>query len=65
MPFLLGVEHRSDGTTRLEYDIGPTQRVQLLTLTAAYQSTLDVPADRLLAPTLTEVRPPANRRNRR
>jgi hypothetical protein len=56
MAFLLGVEHRSDGTTRLEYDISPTQRVQVLTLTSAEQ---------LLAPTLTEIRPPANRRRAR
>jgi hypothetical protein len=65
MPFLLGVEHRSDGTTRLEYDISPTQRVQVLTLTSAFHMTLDVPAEQLLAPTLTEIRPPANRRRAR
>lgn len=62
MPFLLGIEHRDDGTTRLEYDLSPTQRVQVLTLTQSFQTTLDVPAEKLLAPTLREVRPPANRR---
>lgn len=64
MPFLLDVEHRPDGLTRLQYDDGPTRRVQVLTFTAAAGTTLDVPADQLLAATLSEVRPPDRRRSR-
>lgn len=62
MPFLLSIEHRPDGLTHLQYDDGPTRRVQLLTLTAAANATLDVPAGQLLAPTLSETRPPDRRR---
>lgn len=62
MPFLLGIEHRSDGLTHLQYDDGPARRVQVLTLTANATATLDVPAEQLLAPTLSEVRPPDRRR---
>lgn len=65
MPFLLGIDHNSDGTTRFTYDDGPTRRVQVLSLTTAYQEVLNVPPDQLLKSTLTAVRPPENRRNRR
>lgn len=65
MPFLLGISHNSDGTTRFTFDDGPTRRVQVLSLTTAYQEVLNVPADQLLRSTLTEVRPPENRRNGR
>lgn len=65
MPFLLSVDHKPDGTTHLQYDDGPDRRVQVVTLTSAFHETLTVPADLLLAPTLTQVRPPANRRGKR
>lgn len=65
MPFLLDISHNSDGTTRFIFDDGPTRRVQVLALTTAYQEVLNVPADQLLRSTLTQVRPPENRRNGR
>lgn len=65
MPFLLSVEHRADGLTHLQYDDGPTRRVQVLTLTAAAHETLNVPADQLLSATLSAVRPPDRRRSRK
>jgi hypothetical protein len=64
VPFLLGIEHRSDGLTHLQYDDGPTRRVNVLTFTAMASVTLDVPADQLLSPTLSTVRPPDRRRSR-
>lgn len=64
MPFLLSIEHRADGLTHIQYDDGATRRVQLLTLTVNATATLDVPADQLLAPTLSEVRSPDRRRSR-
>lgn len=64
MPFLLSIDHNDDGTTRIQYDDGPTRRVQFLTLTAAVQETLSVTPDRMLSLTLAEVRPPARRRSR-
>lgn len=65
MSFLLGIDHNMDGTTRFTYDDGPTRRIQVLAMTTMYQEVLNVPADQLLMPTLTQIRPPANRRNRR
>lgn len=65
MPFLLGIDHNSNGTTQFTYDDGPTRRVQVLALTTAYREVLNVAPDQLLSPTLTEIRPPENRRNRR
>lgn len=62
MPFLLGIEHRPDGLTHLQYDDGPARRVQVLTLTANAGATLDVAAEQLLGPTLATVRPPDRRR---
>lgn len=64
MPFLLGIEHRSDGLTHLQYDDGPTRRVNVLTFTANASVTLDIPADQLLGSTLSTVRPPDRRRFR-
>lgn len=64
MPFLLGIEHRPDGLTHLQYDDGPTRRVNLLTFTANADTTLGVPADQLLSATLSTVRPPDRRRSR-
>lgn len=64
MPFLLSIDHRADGLTHLQYDDGPTRRVNVLTLTVNASVTLDVPASQLLAPTLSAERPPDRRRSR-
>lgn len=62
MSFLLGIEHRADGLTHLQFDDGPTRRVNVLAFTATVGETLDVPADALLAGTLSAERPPDRRR---
>lgn len=61
-PFLLGVNPKANGTTEIVYDIGPTSRAQVLTLTEAAHETLAIPAAQLLAHSLADVRPPAGRR---
>jgi hypothetical protein len=65
VPFLLTVDHKGDGTTHIQYDDGPTRRVQVVALTAYAHETLAVPARDLLAYTLADERPPVNRRNLR
>lgn len=62
MPFLLSTEHKSDGMTHYQYDLSPSQRIQMVSFTAAYETVLGVPADTLFAGTLAEIRPPQNRR---
>jgi hypothetical protein len=61
-PFLLGVENKLNGTTEIVYDIGPTSRAQVLALTEAAHDILSVPAPELLRHSLTDIRPPTNRR---
>lgn len=62
MAFLLNVDPRDDGTTRLEYDISPVERVQMLTLSNNALETLGVSPDALIGQSLTAVRPPARTR---
>lgn len=64
MAFLLTSTPLNNGLTHIEIDDGPARRVNVITLTDTAHLTLQVPADELLAYTLSEVRPPANRRNR-
>lgn len=61
-PFLLSVDHRSDGTTHMTFDVGPTSRANVLMLTENAHTTLGVPAKDLLAGLLTTTRPPDRRR---
>jgi hypothetical protein len=63
--FLLSTDHRPDGTTRIEYDDGPTRRIQLLTLTEQAHAIVDMPGDELLGYTLSDQRAPADRRRQR
>jgi hypothetical protein len=62
--FLLDVEPLPNGTTRIEYDISPTERVQLVTLSEHAHVALRENPDELLDLTLAEVRPPMRTRRR-
>lgn len=64
MAFLLGVSYQDDGFTRITYDNGPTNRVQLLCPPGASREVLDMEADTLLQASFTEVRPPTVNRRR-
>lgn len=64
MAFLLDVEHLANGTTRVEYDISPTERVQLVTLSEQAHLVLDENPDDLIGLTLAEVRAPIQSRRR-
>lgn len=61
MVFLLGSESHPNGTTVVQYDNGPADRINLITLTANAHITTAIPADELFGHTLAEVRPPTSR----
>lgn len=57
-PFLLGINHLTSGITHVTYDIGPSRRANVATLSENISHLLDVPAGQLLGYTLAETRPP-------
>lgn len=63
-PFLLSVDHKPTGFTHMTFDAGATKRVNVMTLTENFHTTLDVPAETLLASLLSETRPPDRRREK-
>lgn len=64
MAFLLSVTPRDDGTTRIEYDVSPVDRVQMVTLNTSTHQALDVAPDSLIGLSLTDIRAPARTRRR-
>jgi hypothetical protein len=62
MPFLLNRQDRPDGTTHLTYDIGPTERANILAPLANAHLTEFTPPSDLLDYTLSTVRPPTSAR---
>jgi hypothetical protein len=64
MAFLLDVEPLPNGTTRVEYDVSPTERVQLVTLSEQAHLVLDENPNDLIGLTLAEVRAPIRSRRR-
>lgn len=64
MAFLLDIDREFAGGTKLVFDIGPTERVQMLVPTANTHTTLDVHPDEHIGQSLTDVRPPAKTRRR-
>ena len=64
MPFLLNVDRNFAGGTRLEYDNGATERIQVLVPATSTHQTLDVLPHDLIGLSLTDVRPPARTRHK-
>lgn len=63
-PFLLDVEPLDNGTVRIEYDISPTERVQMVTLAeSAHLALQEAPRD-LIGLTLAETRGPLHTRRK-
>lgn len=63
-PFILNIDHQPTGFTNITYDIGPTSRLNLVTLTENAHHTLATPPAELLGYTLAEIRPPVRKRHR-
>lgn len=64
MAFFLSVDRDFQGGAKVEYDIGPTSRAQMLVPNASVHHVLALHPDQLVGQSLTAVRPPARTRPR-
>lgn len=62
MPFLLDVDHAFPGGTKLTYDIGPTERVQMIVPTSVAHEVIPMDPNVLIGLSLQDVRGPATSR---